>query len=258
METKVDDAARKAAEAAAKAAKEAADAASANAETVATDDATDEAAAKAAKEAADAASANAETVATDDATDEAADARIVDLSEYQGQDADDITRLLLDRPDFENHDRLMITNIIDNSSRYAGALTVVVNRNIPQFVKDAASGTYVESTTRNIFTTRIQLAAILKGQGEPMLANAVMTAPLSVLHVIFKKARISVLGHVLAQGNVFVNPYAAKMSREEHVNEHERYEYFPYELSMRTLSLADEMLVADMLAKYQPDAEGAA
>ena len=241
MGTKVNDAARKAAEAAAKAAKEAAEAASANAETDATDEATDEAA-----------------DATDEATDEAADARIVDLSEYQGQDADDITRLLLDRPDFENHDSLMITNIIDNSSRYAGALTVVVNRNIPQFVKDAASGTYVESTTRNIFTTRIQLAAILKGQGEPMLANAVMTAPLSVLHVIFKKARISVLGHVLAQGEVFVNPYAAKMSREERVNEHDRYEYFPYELSMRTLSLADEMLVADMLAKYQPDAEGAA
>lgn len=239
MGTKVNDAARLAAKAAAKAAKEAADAASANAETVA----------------ADATSANAETVATDNTVDETADARIVDLSEYQGQDADDITRLLLDRPDFENHDSLMITNIIDNSSRYAGALTVVVNRNIPQFVKDATSGTYVESTTRNIFTTRIQLAAILKGQGEPMLANAVMTAPLPVLHVIFKKARISVLGHVLAQGEVFVNPYAAKMSREERVNEHDRYEYFPYELSMRTLSLADEMLVADMLAKYQPDAE---
>lgn len=234
MGTKVNNAARLAAEAAAKAAKEAAEAASANAETDATDEATDKAA------------------------DEAADARIVDLSEYQGQDADDIVRLLLDRPDFENHDSLMITNIIDNSSRYAGALTVVVNRNIPQFVKDAASGTYVESTTRNIFTTRIQLSAILKGQGEPMLANAVMTAPLSVLHVIFKKARISVLGHVLAQGEVFVNPFAAKMAREERVNEHDRYEYFPYELSMRTLSLADEMLVADMLAKYQPDAEGAA
>lgn len=227
MGTKVNDAARKAAEAAAKAAKEAADAASANAETANADEA-------------------------------AVDARIVDLSEYQGQEADDIVRLLLDRPDFENHDSLMITNIIDNSSRYAGALTVVVNRNIPQFVKDAASGTYVESTTRNIFTTRIQLSAILKGQGEPMLANAVMTAPLSVLHVIFKKARISVLGHVLAQGEIFVNPFAAKMSREERVNEHDRYEYFPYELSMRTLSLADEMLVADMLAKYQPDAEGAA
>lgn len=217
-----------------------------------------EAAAKAAKEAADAASANAETVATDDAVDEAIDARIVDLSEYQGQDADDITRLLLDRPDFENHDSLMITNIIDNSNRYAGALTVVVNRNIPQFVKDAASGTYVESTTRNIFTTRIQLNAILKGQGEPMLANAVMTAPISVILVLFKKARISVLGHILAQGEVFVNPYASRMAREERVNEHDRYEYFPYELSMRTLSLQDEVFVAEVLAKYQPDAEGAA
>lgn len=224
-------------------------------------DAARKAAEEAAKKAAEEAKANANDDASNNASNDANandDARIVDLSEYHGKEADDITRLLLDRPDFENHDSLMITNIIDNSSRYAGALTVVVNRNIPQFVKDAASGTYVESTTRNIFTTRIQLAAILKGQGEPMLANAVMTAPLSVLHVIFKKARISVLGHVLAQGEVFVNPYASKMAREERVNEHDRYEYFPYELSMRTLSLADEMLVADMLAKYQPDAEGAA
>lgn len=238
MGTKVNDAARLAAEAAAKAAKEAAEAASANAETVATDDATDEAA--------------------DEAVDEAVDARIVDLSEYQGQDADDITRLLLDRPDFENHDSLMITNIIDNSSRYANALTIVVNRNLPQFVKDAASGTYIESTTRNIFTTRIQLNAILKGQGEPMLANAVMTAPLSVLLVLFKKARISVLGHVLGAGEIFVNPYASRMAREERVNEHDRYEYFPYELSMRTLSLQDEIFIGEVLAKYQPDAEGAA
>ena len=217
-----------------------------------------EAAAKAAKEAAEATSANAETDATNKAADEAIDARIVDLSEYQGQDADDITRLLLDRPDFENHDSLMITNIIDNSSRYAGALTIVVNRNLPQFVKDAASGNYVESVTRNIFTTRIQLNAILKGQGEPMLANAVMTAPLPVLLVLFKKARISVLGHVLAQGEVFVNPYASKMAREERVNEHDRYEYFPYELSMRTLSLQDEVFISETIAKYQPDAESAA
>lgn len=220
-----------------------------------------DAARKAAEEAAKKAAEEAKANANDDdanANDANNDARIVDLSEYHGQEADDVTRLLLDRPDFENHDSLMITNIIDNSSRYAGALTIVVNRNLPQFVKDAASGTYVESVTRNIFTTRIQLSAILKGQGEPMLANAVMTAPLSVLHVIFKKARISVLGHVLGAGEIFVNPYASKMAKEERVNEHDRYEYFPYELSMRSLSLADEMLVADMLAKYQPDAEGAA
>lgn len=224
-------------------------------------DAARKAAEEAAKKAAEEAKANANDDASNDASNDANandDARIVDLSEYHGKEADDITRLLLDRPDFENHDSLMITNIIDNSSRYAGALTIVVNRNLPQFVKDAASGDYVESVTRNIFTTRIQLSAILKGQGEPMLANAVMTAPLSVLHVIFKKARISVLGHVLGAGEIFVNPYASKMAKEERVNEHDRYEYFPYELSMRSLSLADEMLVADMLAKYQPDAEAAA
>ena len=224
-------------------------------------DAARKAAEEAAKKAAEEAKANANDDASNDASNDANandDARIVDLSEYHGKEADDITRLLLDRPDFENHDSLMITNIIDNSSRYAGALTIVVNRNLPQFVKDAASGTYVESTTRNIFTTRIQLNAILKGQGEPMLANAVMTAPLSVLHVIFKKARISVLGHVLGAGEIFVNPYASRMAREERVNEHDRYEYFPYELSMRTLSLQDEIFIGEVLAKYQPNAEGAA
>lgn len=224
-------------------------------------DAARKAAEEAAKKAAEEAKANANDDASNDASNDANandDARIVDLSEYHGKEANDITRLLLDRPDFENHDSLMITNIIDNSSRYAGALTIVVNRNLPQFVKDAASGTYVESTTRNIFTTRIQLNAILKGQGEPMLANAVMTAPLSVLLVLFKKARISVLGHVLAQGEIFVNPYASRMAREERVNEHDRYEYFPYELSMRTLSLQDEIFIGEVLAKYQPDAEGAA
>ena len=224
-------------------------------------DAARKAAEEAAKKAAEEAKANANDDASNDASNDANandDARIVDLSEYHGKEADDITRLLLDRPDFENHDSLMITNIIDNNSRYAGALTIVVNRNLPQFVKDAASGTYVESTTRNIFTTRIQLNAILKGQGEPMLANAVMTAPLSVLLVLFKKARISVLGHVLGAGEIFVNPYASRMAREERVNEHDRYEYFPYELSMRTLSLQDEIFIGEVLAKYQPDAEGAA
>lgn len=226
-------------------------------------DAARKAAEEAAKKAAEEAKANAKANASNDASNNASnnasnDVRIVDLSEYHGKEADDVTRLLLDRPDFENHDSLMITNIIDNSNRYEGALTIVVNRNLPQFVKDAASGDYVESVTRNIFTTRIQLSAILKGQGEPMLANAVMTAPLSVLHVIFKKARISVFGHVLEEGEVFVNPYATKMAKEERVNEHDRYEYFPYELSMRTLSFADEMLVADVLVKYQPDVEGAA
>ena len=236
MGTKVNDAARKAAE---EAAKKAAEEAKANASNDASNDA------------GNAAGNDASNAASND------DARIVDLSEYQGKEADDITRLLLDRPDFENHDSLMITNIVDNSSRYAGALTIVVNRNLPQFVKDAASGDYVESVTRNIFTTRIQLNAILKSQGEPMLANAVMTAPLPVLLVLFKKARISVVGHVLWEGEVFVNPYASKMAREERVNEHDRYEYFPYELSMRTLSLQDEMFISETVIKYQPDAEGA-
>lgn len=221
-------------------------------------DAAKKAVEEAARKAAEEAKANANNDYANANNDYASNyARISDLSEYHGKEADDITRLLLDRPDFKNYDSLIITNIIDNSSRYAGALTIVVNRNLPQFVKDTTTGDYVEFVTRNIFTTRIQLNAILKGQGEPMLANAVMTAPLPVLLVLFKKARISVLGHMLGAGEIFVNPYASKMAREERVNEHDRYEYFPYELLMRTLSLQDEMFISETIAKYQPDAETA-
>lgn len=182
--------------------------------------------------------------------------QVVPLSFYQGQDADEIVRQLVARSDFENRTNLVVTNVIDNGDRYEGALTIVLNKALPQFVRNAYTGLYELSTSKNLFTTRIQLAAILKNQGEMAMANTVRFAPVSVLLVLFENARISLLGHVLAAGEVFVNPFASRMAATPTVNEHDRYEYFPYELSMcRGMSLADKLMLAELTDKYSKMAE---
>lgn len=182
--------------------------------------------------------------------------QVVPLSFYQGQDADEIVRQLVARSDFENRTNLVVTNIIDNGDRYEGALTIVLNKALPQFVRNADTGLYELNTSKNLFTTRIQLAAILKNQGEMAMANTVRFAPVSVLLVLFENARISLLGHVLAAGEVFVNPFASRMAATPTVNEHDRYEYFPYELSMcRGMSLADKLMLAELTDKYSKMAE---
>lgn len=182
--------------------------------------------------------------------------QVVPLSFYQGQDADEIVRQLVARSDFENRANLVVTNVIDNGDRYDGAITIVLNKALPQYVRNADTGLYELGTSKNLFTTRIQLAAILKNQGEMAMANSVRFAPVSVLLVLFENARISLLGHVLAAGEVFVNPFASRMAATPTVNEHDRYEYFPYELSMcRGMSLADKLMLAELTDKYSKMAE---
>lgn len=182
--------------------------------------------------------------------------QVVPLSFYQGQDADEIVRQLVARSDFENRANLVVINVIDNGDRYEGALTIVLNKALPQFVRNADTGLYELSTSKNLFTTRIQLAAILKNQGEMAMANTVRFAPVSVLLVLFENARISLLGHVLATGEVFCNPFASRPAATPTVNEHDRYEYFPYELSMcRGMSLADKLMLAELTDKYSKMAE---
>lgn len=160
------------------------------------------------------------------------------LSAYHGLEADEVTRALLARPDFKNYGSLVITNVIDGSERYEGAITLVVNKALPQFVKDPQQQIFVEGSSKNIFVTRIQLSAILKGQGDPQLAELVANAPVRVLLALFVKARISVTGHLLANGEQFINPYASKMPTNVKTTDHDRYEYFPYELQLQAVDLA--------------------
>lgn len=183
--------------------------------------------------------------------------QLLPMSAYHGQDADDVTRQLKRRSDFTDYANLVVTNVIDKATdSNQGGLIVVVNKNLPQYVRNADTGLYELGATRNLFTTRSQIAAILKGQSDPAMAATVMVAPVSVLLVLFAKSRISVLSHLLAKDEIFCNPYASRMADKQTVNEHDRYEYFPYELSFgHGLSLQDQVFMAELTEKYKKQAE---
>ena len=181
---------------------------------------------------------------------------LVPLSTYWGMDADDVTKAMLARSDVKNHSDLIITNIVDNSHKDTngeGRVTVVVSKSLPQYLLNADTGVYELSTTRNIFTTRRQLAAILKGQGETQLAKLVDDTnkiPFEMIVPILEKGRISVMSRLLASGEQYINPYASKAPVEEHTTEHDRIEFFPYEIKLGVeFSPLEKMQLAMMLAK---------
>lgn len=191
------------------------------------------------------------TKATNEATKVAKDApaaELLPLSAYWGKDADTVTDLMLGRSDVTNHANCIITNVVDRDSDN-GFMTIVVSKGLPQFVLNADTGAYEMSTTRNIFTSRIQIAAILKGMNETVLAKIVETAPFMVVVSVLEGARISVMSRLLAAGEQYINPYASKAPSEVRVTEHDRIEYFPYELKLGNKFTALEKIQLAMMFK---------
>lgn len=191
------------------------------------------------------------TEATNEATKVAEDAptaELLPLSAYWGKDADTVTDLMLGRSDVTNHANCIITNVVDRDSDN-GFMTIVVSKGLPQFVLNADTGAYEMSTTRNIFTSRIQIAAILKGMNETVLAKIVETAPFMVVVSVLEGARISVMSRLLAAGEQCINPYASKAPSEVRVTEHDRIEYFPYELKLGNKFTALEKIQLAMMFK---------
>lgn len=195
------------------------------------------------------------TEATNEATNEATKvdedaptAELLPLSAYWGKDADTVTDLMLGRSDVTNHANCIITNVVDRDSDY-GFITIVVSKGLPQFVLNADTGAYELGTTRNIFTSRIQIAAILKGMNETVLAKIVETAPFMVVVSVLEGARISVMSRLLAAGEQYINPYASKAPSEVRVTEHDRIEYFPYELKLGNKFTALEKIQLAMMFK---------
>lgn len=191
------------------------------------------------------------TEATNEATKVAEDApaaELLPLSAYWGKDADTVTELMLGRSDVTNHANCIITNVVDRDSDN-GFMTIVVSKGLPQFVLNADTGAYEMSTTRNIFTSRIQIAAILKGMNETVLAKIVETAPFMVVVSVLEGARISVMSRLLAAGEQYINPYASKAPSEVRVTEHDRIEYFPYELKLGNKFTALEKIQLAMMFK---------
>lgn len=189
--------------------------------------------------------------AIDDATKVAEDApaaELLPLSAYWGKDADTVTDLMLGRSDVTNHANCIITNVVDRDSDN-GFMTIVVSKGLPQYVLNADTGAYELGTTRNIFTSRIQIAAILKGMNETVLAKIVETAPFMVVVSVLEGARISVMSRLLAAGEQYINPYASKAPAEVHVTEHDRIEFFPYELKLGNKFTALEKIQLAMMFK---------
>lgn len=175
-------------------------------------------------------------------------AELLPLSAYWGKDADTVTDLMLGRSDVTNHANCIITNVVDRDSNN-GFMTIVVSKGLPQYVLNADTGTYELGTTRNIFTSRIQIAAILKGMNETVLAKIVETAPFMVVVSVLEGARISVMSRLLAAGEQYINPYASKAPAEVHVTEHDRIEFFPYELKLGNKFTALEKIQLAMMFK---------
>lgn len=173
-------------------------------------------------------------------------AELLPLSAYWGKDADTVTDLMLGRSDVTNHANCIITNVVDRDN---GFMTIVVSKGLPQYILNADTGAYELDTTRNIFTSRIQIAAILKGMNETVLAKIVETAPFMVVVSVLEGARISVMSRLLAAGEQYINPYASKAPAEVHVTEHDRIEFFPYELKLGNKFTALEKIQLAMMFK---------
>lgn len=172
---------------------------------------------------------------------------LVDFKSYIGKDNDEIVRALIARSDCRNHANLVITNVLQSTTQ-EGGLTIVVNKALPQYVLDADTGDYVMSTTRNIFTSVIAVSAILKAQGEMLLAKAIMGDNINQILAILKGARISVISHEIATGEDFVNPFATRMPSEFTVTERNRVQYFPYDVILADKSvIMEELTLAKLL-----------
>ena len=172
---------------------------------------------------------------------------LVDFKSYIGKDNDEIVRALIGRSDVTNHANCIITNVVDRDSDN-GFMTIVVSKGLPQYVLNADTGEYELSTTRNIFTSVIAVSAILKAQGEMLLAKAIMGDNINQILAILKGARISVISHEIAAGEDFVNPFATRMPSEFTATERNRVQYFPYDVTLADKSvIMEELTLAKLL-----------
>lgn len=172
---------------------------------------------------------------------------LVDFKSYIGKDNDEIVRALIARSDCKNHPTLIITNVVQSTTQENG-LTIVVNKSLPQYILDADTGDYVMSSTRNIFTSVIAISAILKAQGEMLLAKAIMNNNINQILAILKGARISIISHEITTGEDFVNPFATRMPSEFTATERNRVQYFPYDITLADKSvIMEELTLAKLL-----------
>lgn len=177
------------------------------------------------------------------ATDEVAtnDAPTITVDMLRGKPYKEIVAGLKAMPDWTAKNGLKVTNVgfdrdqVDEQGRPKGySVSISVGSKLDAYLMaDATKGEvgdeygYVKTTSSTVFTSAIQVAAILKQNEEIMLANAVLSNPKSLL-TILEGARISVFAKEYAAGETESSPFSAKEGT--YVFEHDTIRYYIYDI----------------------------
>nr|DAO25965.1 MAG TPA: hypothetical protein [Crassvirales sp.] len=169
------------------------------------------------------------------------DAPTITVDMLRGKPYKEIVAGLKAMPDWLIKNGLKVTNVgfdrdqVDEQGRPKGySVSISVGAKLDAYLMaDATKGEvgdeygYVKTTSSTVFTSAIQVAAILKQNEEIMLANAVLNNPKSLL-TILEGARISVFAKEYAAGETESSPFSAKEGT--YVFEHDTIRYYIYDI----------------------------
>ena len=169
------------------------------------------------------------------------DAPTITVDMLRGKPYKEIVAGLKAMPDWTAKNGLKVTNVgfdrdqVDEQGRPKGySVSISVGSKLDAYLMaDATKGEvgdeygYIKTTSSTVFTSAIQVAAILKQNEEIMLANAVLNNPKSLL-TILEGARISVFAKEYAAGETESSPFSAKEGT--YVFEHDTIRYYIYDI----------------------------
>lgn len=158
-----------------------------------------------------------------------------------GKDYTDVVKGLKALSEYKDHSNLKVSNVIVAEQGKSMRISIVVATRLPQYLVVDDSVDYVPATTNTIFTTPVQVAAILKQVGEAVLADSILANP-SFAKTILEGARVSAFGRDFAAGETEVNPFSAKGSEYEFEHDTVRYYLYDIVLGKTALMLKDKML----------------
>lgn len=148
-----------------------------------------------------------------------------------GRDTDEIADKMASHPAITAYDNVRIKNVIAKKSATRDDIILVLATKIPVFVLDRETEAYVESTSSNLFVSRMQLVALAKNSGQLVLAKQIATADELMLGAIMANARVSFTGYYMAEDMLYVNPYSSIKPDEEKESNYSSHESYRYDIS---------------------------
>lgn len=152
--------------------------------------------------------------ATENVTENVAEvANLCPLSDYVGKDQTAVIAALESRPDFTKFANILVKNVTFPKDDTTGRMTLVLSKNIPMYLKDAATGTRDLLESANLFASSISISAVLKAKGEALLADAIIKNPKIALMIV-AGSRVTAFGHQFDAGEIMQNPFSTRISDE--------------------------------------------